>query len=353
MDMKFWFDTFRSRLLLTLVCYVLYMLLYLLTDEQMRDFYSGGYPLRQYALDTATTLFSLFLFVQLGICYSRMIYRRFMSFERPYRSLIVYSVLLLLLNNATAYVFSLLTEWLIDFDSLPMLQVKHLYVHGILAAFISSIYTNAYYLHSYMAAENEKKRLEIVAMQAQLAALKQQIDPHFMFNNFSILSELIVEDKALAVKFLDKLSKVYRYVIQHYDRDTVPVAQELSFLDAYLYLMEIRYEGAVIVSIAPELRRAEGQIPPVCLQQLVENALKHNRFSEEQPLTVSLSMEDGCVAVSNTLRPLSSPPVSTGIGQRNIGARYALLSDRKPAVEQTGGIYTVRLPILRDNEIKQ
>ena len=183
--------------------------------------------------------------MQLSIFYSRIVYSRFVFTARPYISLMAYSLILLLLNNAMAYLLSVVTGWLFEMDNLPFLQVQHIYVYAILSTFISSVYTNAHYLYAYITAEDEKKRLEILAMQAKLNALKQQIDPHFMFNNFSILSELIVEDRRLAVKFLDKLSKVYRYVIQNYDRDTVSVADELAFLDSYLYLMEMRYEGAV------------------------------------------------------------------------------------------------------------
>ena len=274
--MKFWFDTFRSRLLLTFVTYALYMLLYIATDGQSREFYSGGNPLPVYLLDVAVTLVCIFLFVQLSIFYSRIVYCRFVFTARPYISLMAYSLILLLLNNAMAYLLSVVTGWLFEMDNLPFLQVQHIYVYAILSTFISSVYTNAHYLYAYITAEDEKKRLEILAMQAKLNALKQQIDPHFMFNNFSILSELIVEDRRLAVKFLDKLSKVYRYVIQNYDRDTVSVADELAFLDSYLYLMEMRYEGAVAVSVSSELRHAEGRIPPVCLQLLVENAVKHS-----------------------------------------------------------------------------
>lgn len=102
-----------------------------------------------------------------------------------------------------------------------------------------------------MEAEAAKRRLETEAMQAKLNALKQQVDPHFMFNNFSILTELIMEDSRLAVKFLGKLSNVYRYIIQNYDRDTVPLADELAFLDPYLYLMYMRYGDSIVVSIGP------------------------------------------------------------------------------------------------------
>lgn len=344
--MKFWFDTFRSRLLLTFVTYALYMLLYIATDGQSREFYSGGNPLSVYLLDVAVTLVCIFFFVQLSIFYSRIVYSRFVFTARPYVSLMAYSLILLLLNNAMAYLLSFVTGWLFEMDNLPFLQVQHIYVYAILSTFISSVYTNAHYLYAYITAENEKKRLEILAMQAKLNALKQQIDPHFMFNNFSILSELIMEDRRLAVKFLDKLSKVYRYVIQNYDRDTVPVADELAFLDSYLYLMEMRYEGAVAVSVSSELRHAEGRIPPVCLQLLVENAVKHNSFSEEKPLFICLSTDGDNITVRNSISPLSSEVRSTGVGQRNIFERYALLCGLKPSVSNNGEVYSVSIPII-------
>lgn len=100
-----------------------------------------------------------------------------------------------------------------------------------------------------------------------------------MFNNFSILSELIVENRTLAERFLENLSSVYRYVIQNLKRDTVPVSEELDFLRSYLYLIGMRYENAISVDVDEQLERTDGRIPPVCLQLLVENAIKHNRLA--------------------------------------------------------------------------
>ena len=114
------------------------------------------------------------------------------------------------------------------------------------------------------------------------------IDPHFMFNNFSILSELIVENRTLAERFLENLSSVYRYVIQNLKRDTVPVSEELDFLRSYLYLIGMRYENAISVDVDEQLERTDGRIPPVCLQLLVENAIKHNRLSVHQPLQITV-----------------------------------------------------------------
>lgn len=155
--MKFWFDTFRSRLLLTFVTYALYMLLYIATDGHSREFYSGGNPLSVYLLDVAVTLVCIFLFVQLSIFYSRIVYSRFVFTARPYVSLMAYSLKLLLLNNAMAYLLSFVTGWLFEMDNLPFLQVQHIYVYAILSTFISSVYTNAHYLYAYITAENEKK----------------------------------------------------------------------------------------------------------------------------------------------------------------------------------------------------
>lgn len=332
--------------MLSLITYALYMLLYIVTDEQAREFYFGGYPLWGYVVDAATTFVCIFLFVQLSIFYSKGIYRRFMSFAHPYRSLLVYSLALFIMNTLTAYLLSLLTGYMFNLDGLPFLQVQHLYVYSILATFISNVYVNAHYLYSYMEAEAAKRRLETEAMQAKLNALKQQVDPHFMFNNFCILTELIMEDSRLAVKFLGKLSKVYRYIIQNYDRDTVPLADELAFLDSYLYLMYMRYGDSIVVSIGPEMRDADGSIPPASLQIVVENALKHNRFSRESPLMIAVSVADGCLVVRNALQPLASAPASTGIGQRNIAERHALIGGRRPSVERTEFVYTVRLPII-------
>lgn len=155
--MKFWFDTFRSRLLLTFVTYALYMLLYIVTDGQSREFYSGGNPLSVYLLDVAVTLVCIFLFVQLSIFYSCIVYSRFVFTARPYVSLMAYSLILLLLNNAMAYLLSFVMGWLFEMDNLPFLQVQHIYVYAILSTFISSVYTNAHYLYAYITAENEKK----------------------------------------------------------------------------------------------------------------------------------------------------------------------------------------------------
>ena len=167
-----------------------------------------------------------------------------------------------------------------------------------------------------------------------------------MFNNFSILSELIVENRTLAERFLENLSSVYRYVIQNLKRDTVPVSEELDFLRSYLYLIGMRYENAISVDVDEQLERTDGRIPPVCLQLLVENAIKHNRLSVHQPLHIHVFREGNHIVVKNDLCPVSSDLSSTGIGQRNIIERYFLLCEEKPVIKKSEHSYIVKLPII-------
>ena len=206
-----------------------------------------------------------------------------------------------------------------------------------------------------MQTEDKKQKLEIellkekeVALQSQLNALKSQIDAHFIFNNFSILSELIEEDQKLATEFLSNLSKVYRYVIQNLERNTIPINEEITFLDAYLFLIKMRYGETVVVDIETKLRTSNGSIPPVSLQLLVENAIKHNRHSEEHPLIIRIECSDGYLTVSNEISRLLSHPgfETTGIGQKNVGNRYQLLGSNQMIINQTSDYYIVKLPII-------
>lgn len=295
------------------------------------------------------------LFVGFSLLYSRTILRILPMRNRPYVHLLLMVCILFLLNNAMAYAMTVLCDAIWGDGSDELFRMQGIYTYGMIATFVSCIYSNAFYLETYMHTENEKRRLEIallkeqeVALQSQLDALKSQIDTHFMFNNFSILAELIEEDRVLAGKFLANLSKVYRYIIQNMKRHKVPVGEEIAFLDAYLYLIEMRY-GKAVVHIENDVRIADGSIPPACLQLLVENAIKHNRHSAEQPLHIDIRREGNHISVCNPVVPLfSAAEPSTGIGQKNIAERYALLSDRQMIVSFTRDTYAVKLPILEN-----
>ena len=193
----------------------------------------------------------------------------------------------------------------------------------------------------------QAERMEKEAVRSQFDALKNQVNPHFLFNSLSILSSLVEVDSRLAVQFIGRLSKAYRYILEQRDNDQVSLRTELDFIAAYTFLLTIRFEDKLFVTIdVPEADRDRYAIAPLTLQLLVENAVKHNRLSEEEPLRVSITREGDWLLVANPIQPRPDREESTGIGLQNITNRYRLLTDRPVWVGEQDGEFAVKLPLL-------
>lgn len=342
----------KNCLLLSLISYGLYTVLWLSIDDEIWASLKQGSIGIEIAVDFGLCLFFTFF----SLFYNYLAFKVIPFKNKPSNWLIVYAGVLFLLNNLMAYLMTDLCDNYIWGDSNSVVRLQGTYTYGMIATFVSCIFSNAYYLESYLKTEDKKQKLEIdllkekeTTLQSQLNALKSQIDAHFLFNNFSILSELIEEDHELAGKFLANLSKVYRYVIQNLERNTISIVEEIHFLDAYCYLIGMRYGDAIHVHIDEELRTGAGYIPPVSLQQLVENAIKHNKHSKESPLNIEIHGMGGYIVVSNVMSPLlswSGIEPTTGIGQKNIAERYLLLGSKEVIISKSSPIYSVKLPIL-------
>lgn len=333
---------------LSLICYGLYLILWFAIDRRILQ--DEALSPRGFLLEMALDFVLCLLFIAFSLCYNRLIFKILPMRRMPYPRLLFFACILFLLNNGMAYLMTGAYNLIWGDTGDELFRQQSIYTYGMIATFVSCIY----YLEIYMKTRDEKQALAAdlakekeVALQSQLDALKSQIDSHFMFNNFSILAELIEEDRVLAGQFLANLSKVYRYIIQNMKRHQIPIAEEIAFLDAYLYLIEMRYGATVAVHIDPAVREADGYIPPTCLQLLVENAIKHNRHTADQPLHIDIRRENDRLSVSHPLAPLRSPAEpSTGIGQKNLAERYALLGNRQLNIRRTEAEYTVELPIL-------
>ncbi|MPL80027.1 hypothetical protein SDC9_25918 [bioreactor metagenome] len=227
----------------------------------------------------------------------------------------------------------------------------------IVSLFVSLVHTGHFLLKRWKTSISEANELQLktmelkeIAMQAELQSLKIQLDPHFMFNNFSTLSELINEDTETATRFLHNLSRVYRYMIQNLKKDVISLNEEVAFVKAYCYLIHIRHDDnvKVIFNINDDLM--DLYIPPITLQLLVENAIKHNIATKEQPLVIAItSNERREIKVSNNLQRISSPFHATEIGLKNISDRYRILSAEKlPVIEETSSCFCVTLPLLNN-----
>ena len=197
--------------------------------------------------------------------------------------------------------------------------------------------------------ELEAQKLITENTLAQYEALKNQVSPHFLFNSLSILSSLVHVNPDLSEKFIDKLSKAYRYILEQKDNATVKLRTELDFIGSYAFLLGIRFEKKFHLDQGVEEADADKySVAPLSLQLLVENVVKHNRMSVKEPLTVRIYKEDAYLVVENPFKPRNEYEVveSTGIGLNNIVNRYKLLSSEPVVVEQSNGKFKVKIPLI-------
>jgi hypothetical protein len=191
-------------------------------------------------------------------------------------------------------------------------------------------------------------QLTQASAQAQLDALAQQLDPHFLFNSLNTLAALIEPTNDDAQHYVEGLADVYRYVLLSRERPTVPLAEELAFVRTYVALQKVRFRDNVLVHYDIDEVALARRVAPLSVQLLVENALKHNEASRARPLHLRLVAEATSLRVENTWQPRAAGLApGTGTGLANVRQRYALLGAHPPvAVAQAGGLFTVTLPLL-------
>lgn len=190
----------------------------------------------------------------------------------------------------------------------------------------------------------DAERLQKESIAAKYESLKSQINPHFLFNTLNVLTNVVYEDQDKAAKFIKQLSEVYRYVLDTRDKEIVPLEEELKFLSSYLYLQQIRFGDRLKLSIA--LDNVQSLVAPLALQMLIENAIKHNVVSEENPLHIRLYEEDNFIVIENNLqKKVVFAEDSTGIGLDNICKRYEFL-DKRPVQIIQHEKFIVKLPMI-------
>ncbi|MBO0952598.1 sensor histidine kinase [Fibrella forsythiae] len=192
----------------------------------------------------------------------------------------------------------------------------------------------------------EVETLSKAQLQAQLDALRQQVNPHFLFNSLNSLISLIDEDPRQASTFAEELSTVYRYLLRSNDSILTSLASELEFIQSYYHLLKTRHGDALTLETQIQPGAEGYQLPPLTLQLLIENAVKHNVALPDQPLTISLTSNGNQLIVSNNLQRKPQRVLSNGVGLSNILTRYQALGDLQPMIEDDGREFRVTLPLL-------
>ncbi|NND07989.1 MAG: histidine kinase [Saprospiraceae bacterium] len=189
-------------------------------------------------------------------------------------------------------------------------------------------------------------------MQSQLEGLKNQIKPHFLFNSLNALAGLIPKDGKRAIRYVNKLSAVFRYLLEIDDTPLISLEEELAFLHAYAYLQKERFGDNLVVDIDIDPSYYHKMIVPLSLQILFENVIKHNILSDEKPLRVNIFINDqGKITVENNLQLKDLPPSSTKIGLENIKKRYAFIVENAVDVQDTSSSFSVSLPLVQNPEV--
>ena len=234
-----------------------------------------------------------------------------------------------------------------SFDAFLQNETLANYLVTIIITFFVTLAFHAFYFYKAYQ-ENKVKEQKIIAgtASAQFESLKNQIDPHFLFNSLNVLSSLIEENPESAQKFTTSLSKVYRYVLEQKDKELVSVAEELKFAKTYMNLLKMRFENSITFEIPEGFDNEEAKVVPLSLQLLLENCIKHNIVSEAKPLHVKITIENNQLVVTNNLQKKEVLSDRKGVGLQNIVNRYAILTKRTILVEKNEQEFKIFLPIL-------
>lgn len=192
----------------------------------------------------------------------------------------------------------------------------------------------------------ELERTKADNLGAQFELLRQQVNPHFLFNSLSTLKSMIEIEDPQAPDFINKLSDFYRFTLENRKSDLIPLTEELDILKAYAYLLKARFEEGINLSTEIEASVYKTFIPPFTLQLLVENCIKHNIVSLEQPLFIRLYTKGNCLVIENNVQLKKNPESSTHLGLENINLRYIHLLNKKIEVENNENMFSVKLPLI-------
>lgn len=216
----------------------------------------------------------------------------------------------------------------------------------IVSLVVNSIFYFFYFYKQQKETQLKEQKILAGTASAQFDALKNQLDPHFLFNSLNVLTSLIDENPDQAQRFTTSLSKVYRYVLEQKNKELVSLEEELAFAKTYMTLLKMRYEDSIVFTMPQTLKAPEARMVPLALQLVLENAVKHNVVSGKRQLKITIEEEAGYLIVRNNLQPKKILDKGSGVGLLNIRQRYTLLTMREVFVDKTESEFIIKLPTL-------
>ncbi|MDT0643231.1 2TM domain-containing protein [Zunongwangia sp. F363] len=225
-------------------------------------------------------------------------------------------------------------------------ELRYYYAPLLFTIIVSLLFHLIYFYKALQERKVTEQKIIAGTASAKFESLKNQIDPHFLFNSLNVLTSLIDENPEQAQKFTTSLSKIYRYVLEQKDKELVSLEEELSFAVTYMKLLTMRFENSIFYEVQEDLNIPDAKVVPLSLQLLLENTIKHNVVSENRPLKIKIYAEEGNLIIQNNLQKKEVMQQRRGVGLQNIVDRYALVTRRKVMIEENPEFFKVKIPIL-------
>ncbi|HLO91245.1 MAG TPA: histidine kinase [Lentimicrobium sp.] len=217
------------------------------------------------------------------------------------------------------------------------------------SSFIALFFTSIGFFKAWRRSVLKEAELQSQMLTYKYESLRNQLNPHFLFNSLNVLSDLIYSDQEQAVKFVQQLSGLFHYVLDSRDKELVTLKEEVDFLQSYIFLLNTRFGDKLKIQVNID-EKAKCYIVPMSLQLLVENAVKHNEVSERHPLKVFITSENGYLRVENVKQPKVAGEISKNTGLKNINQQYNFLTEKEIEVVETGSTFTVKIPLIKTIE---
>ncbi len=313
----------------------------------------GNAFISQPVLSTSYPLIFFYIFASwyLHVTVMHLLRLKYPAFNQTYKRIVLlFSAHIFLTSTSLFMIF-----WTFDYFHILGYVIDYskttwcLVIGVVLTVVATGAWEGSYIYELWIKSMREKEMLQKMNLQSEFDALKSQVNPHFLFNSLNSLSSLIHENPEDAEKFLDEMSKVYRYILKNNEESIIDLGTELKFLNSYYHLLKTRYNEGFSVNIDVDEGTRECLIPPLTLQLLLENAVKHNVIMKEEPLHIFIKTEEGeRLTVRNNLQKKSTKVQSNKVGLANIVSKYRLLGQDEVIISETATDFIVSIPLIKN-----
>ncbi|WP_291854619.1 sensor histidine kinase [Marinilabilia sp.] len=339
-----------GRLLRFLIGFVLAVQLIVISYNHLSGYHiltSFDYFLYRLFRGVTLSLFAGFL-----LAYPNLLMIRILNRVAPWNYKILKRIFIQIIFSVTlavlvSLIFTLIASAIKPYsEDFKRVVISNMLIFSVVNVFVMAILEGWIFYIKSKRSEKKARNLQEELSQIKYEVLKSQINPHFMFNSLNVLSGMINKDTGKAQQFIDEFSHIYRYVLETIEQSVATLEKEIDFMQSYLFLQQIRYGNDLSYSVNIQADLLKKIMPPLSLQVVLENAIKHNIINEARPLRIEVFSQKHFLIIRNNLQPKMSKNPSTGLGLKNLTKRYAMIGPEEPVFSIDANYYIAKLPLI-------